>query len=395
MGADLVECLVPATLLLACVFGGAFSRGFKAPRMVLMAKAASVVCGIGSILLSYGYAVDATGATREDVVLLGMLVSICSVFVSLWLVEFGERIGDRAGVARQAAVQEASKAAEASLSVLLDAFNARLNASLASTSEAVQRSVSSTTDSLDRRMKALEAELAGLRKELAVQGTRYGSLFASYDVIAGGYNKIVNERKEQVEAVRRETESLRDERERLRALREVYERLNELLEERTASAGDSIPKEGVVMTSEDREASRRIGREAEHEFAEYFRDKGFEPGERVGEGDPDLVLKSHGKVVAVVNTKSYTLYDEPKRNQRRIGLDDMIPEMAAAARLKAPLLVAVKNRRNGRVWLCLVPPEELKDWKGTSTPLLLSKDDPESGRQLQEMVQDVLGRFRI
>jgi Holliday junction resolvase/prefoldin subunit 5 len=395
MGADIGECLIPATLLLGCVFGGAFSRGFKAPRMVLVVKAASVVCGVVSILLSYGYAVDATGAAREDVVLLGMLVSVGSVFLSLWLVEFGERIGDRAGIAREAAVQDASKATEASLSGILDGFNARLNVSLTSTTEAVQRSVSSTTDSLDRRMKALEAELAGLRKELATQGTRYGSLFASYDTMAGGYNRIVNEYKEQMETVRRETESLRDERERLRALRETYERLTELLEERTASAGDNTPKEGAVLTSEDREASRRIGREAEREFAEYFRDEGFESVERVGEGDPDLVLKSHGKVAAMVNTKSYMLYDEPKRNQRRIGLDDVIPETAAATRLKAPLLLAVKNRRNGRVWLCLVSPEELKDWKGTSTPLILSKDDPESGKQLQEMVQDVLGKLRV
>ena len=84
------------------------------------------------------------------------------------------------------------------------------------------------------------------------------------------------------------------------------------------------------------------------------------------------------------------LYDEPKRNQRHISPEDIIPEIVAAQKQKVPVIIAVKNRSNGRKWACLISFEQLTDWKGVSTPVMLSKNDPESGNELQEMFRKLL-----
>jgi prefoldin subunit 5 len=323
----------------------------------------------------------------------GIFVSLAAVFTSLKLAEFGERMGEKAGTGLDAARQEAAKRLEGSLSGLLDGFRSQLKGDLQSVVDTVQGAVSFATRSFDQRAKALEDRISRLQKELDGLAEKHSALLANYSVVADGYNSMLKEHREATDALRRELESLRNERGQLKALRKVYERLKEVLEEKEVEGipgGAPTANERATLTREDGEASRSIGREAEREFAEYFRGLGFEADERRGEGDPDIALKSSGKPVAFVNTKSYMLYDEPKRNQRRIGLDDVIPEKAAAGRFKVPMVVAVRNRRNGRIWLCLVPCEELAGWEGISTPLILSKDDPESAKQLEETVRRVL-----
>ncbi|MBI5377064.1 MAG: hypothetical protein HZA82_00355, partial [Thaumarchaeota archaeon] len=92
-------------------------------------------------------------------------------------------------------------------------------------------------------------------------------------------------------------------------------------------------------------------------------------------------IKKNNKT-AIGSSKSYMLYDEPKRMQRRINANDVTPEMILAKKLHAPLVIFVRNRKNGRRWANLIPPERLNSWQGESTPVILAKDDPESGKIL-------------
>jgi hypothetical protein len=392
---DASAYVVPAILLLACIFGGAFSKSVRIPWVTLVIKAVSALLGLVPFLVYYAYALSALGLAGWVPLAIGMPVAVGALFASLWLVEYGESLGARAGVAFDSALREASSRTREGLSDLLSEFGSRMMADLQKVADATQSSVSSATGFFDQRAKVLEERLEDLRKELVALVSKYDSLARNYSTAMRGYEIMLKERKEAMASIQRELGLLTSEREQLKALKEVYERLNEVLEERTnqlkkGSGGSPPTEERSTLTSEDREASRKIGLEAEHEFAEYFRRYGFEVDERVGEGDPDLVLRISGKPVAIVNTKSYMLYDEPKRNQRKIGLDSVVPEMASAGRLKLPLVLAVKNRRNGRTLLHLLSYEKLADWQGISTPLLLSKDDQESGRQLEEMAQRVL-----
>jgi Holliday junction resolvase len=148
----------------------------------------------------------------------------------------------------------------------------------------------------------------------------------------------------------------------------------------------------TTLTPDDGRASRDIGDKTEEEFASTFRSAGVGVDRRKAQGNPDITLLSSDgtKVVAVVNTKSYMLYDEPKRNQRHISPEDIIPEIIAAQKHKVPVIIAVKNRSNGRKWLYLIPFEQVADWKGVSTPVMLSKNDTESGNELKEIFQKML-----
>ena len=52
------------------------------------------------------------------------------------------------------------------------------------------------------------------------------------------------------------------------------------------------------------------------------------------------------------------------------------------------MVLFVTNLVNGRRWILIVEPAELRDWKGESTPVMLAKNDEGSKIELEEMFAD-------
>lgn len=55
-----------------------------------------------------------------------------------------------------------------------------------------------------------------------------------------------------------------------------------------------------------------------------------------------------------------------------------------AKKLQVPMVLFVTNKRNGRRWMKIIPSSELDEWMGESTPVMLAKDDDDSGDVLRK-----------
>ena len=96
------------------------------------------------------------------------------------------------------------------------------------------------------------------------------------------------------------------------------------------------------------------------------------------------MIRDAGTIIAAGSNKSFTLYDEPKRMQRRVSSKDCQPELILAKKIDVPMVLFITNRRNGRRWMSIVKSSNLEEWKGESTPVMLAKDDDDSGQILEE-----------
>lgn len=136
----------------------------------------------------------------------------------------------------------------------------------------------------------------------------------------------------------------------------------------------------TILTPEDDRENRIIGHRQQDEMAQILRDAGFDVKVGHGTGEADYIIKDKGGVIiAVGSNKSYTLHNEPKRMQRRITAKDCSPELILAKKLdNTPMVIFVINRINGRKWMKSISSDELNSWNGTSTPVMLAKDDEES-----------------
>ncbi|MDE1861273.1 MAG: hypothetical protein KGI33_00005 [Thaumarchaeota archaeon] len=148
------------------------------------------------------------------------------------------------------------------------------------------------------------------------------------------------------------------------------------------------------LTPLDGRASRTTGIEMQHEMARYLEGRGFEVTESNGPGQADYIIR-YDDIVAIGSNKAYTLTDEPKRMQRRISAKDVEPELVLARKLEVPMVLFVTNIRNGRRWAQIVKVEELAEWQGVSTPVIMAKDDEASGRRLEEEFASVLASFGV
>ncbi len=146
------------------------------------------------------------------------------------------------------------------------------------------------------------------------------------------------------------------------------------------------PSFDTVLTSHDGMANRIIGHQQQDDMAEVLRSAGFGVAVGHGAGMPDYIIKDRdaGTIIAAGSNKSFTLHDEPKRMQRRVSSKDCQPELILAKKIGVPMVLFITNRRNGRRWMSIVKSSNLEEWKGESTPVMLAKDDDDSGQILEE-----------
>ena len=142
----------------------------------------------------------------------------------------------------------------------------------------------------------------------------------------------------------------------------------------------------TVLTTTDGKANRAAGHQQQDEMALYLKSIGFDARSQHNAGEADILLKNpdDGKYVAIVSNKCFSLYDKPKRMQRRIPADKCRPEIILAKRLQVPMVLAVTNRENGRRWAKTILSDEIDSWMGLSTPVILAKDNDDISAQMCE-----------
>lgn len=152
----------------------------------------------------------------------------------------------------------------------------------------------------------------------------------------------------------------------------------------TAQNASEEQQQKTILTAQDGMSSRAIGNKMQGLMAQYLREYGFDVEEGYGAGSPDYILRKSGTIVAIGSNKSYTLKEQPGRMQRSISIKDVAPELILAKKLNMQLVVFVTNITNGRRWAKKIPSDMLESWNGEPTPVILAKNDPESGKILEE-----------
>lgn len=317
-----------------------------------------------------------------------IVFAACSYIASMRLVDFGERIGDQehSGVRN-----DIKRAADAMMEAIGQKLQEHMSGVGRATGEAVDKRIGPWVSTLDGLACALLKELADLEgtfKKSMGSTEALQSLLEKNRMICASQQEML---------------------EKMGGLYASSERLVNSLDEKhtiieariQALGGKEEPDESLEedistdtnLTAQDGSANRNIGMEAQHEMAGYLSDLGFEIREGRAAGEADYIIKKDGRVVAIGSNKAYMLYDEPKRMQRRISSKDVEPEIALARRLGVPMVILVTNRRNSRRWAQTVTHDMIAEWSGVSTPVMLAKDDEQSGRILEEEFSSVLASF--
>ena len=408
-----LEILLPLAMLLAPVAVGALRLQISNRPLSIVAKVGSIPLGAYPSLTLFNELMESFDVAGSQYLQLMLGLGVLSVCISWLLVSFGERVGKKEGIRISNAVGNVSKEVKSHFLPLLDQFSYNTGKQVSGLRSDVEGFTKDITDALDSRVKEIEGKISELSNRIDDIFAKYSERSENYSIMVNGYNSFQKSFKGLLDDYHKDLESMRAMRAELANRIDIYDKMKQFQDERERelerrekelSARErnllqsplsnpvAPPNQKTTLTPDDGRASRDIGDKTEEEFASTFRSAGVGVDRRKAQGDPDITLLSSDgtKVVAVVNTKSYMLYDEPKRNQRHISREDIIPEIIAAQKHKVPVIIAVKNRSNGRKWLWQIPLDQVADWKGVSTPVMLSKNDTESGNELKEIFQKML-----
>ncbi|MDG6995285.1 MAG: hypothetical protein JRN52_05115 [Nitrososphaerota archaeon] len=398
------EIFLPLAMLLAPIAGGALRLRISERSLSLVAKVGSVLVGVYPSMILFNElaeSLDVVGAKYAQMMLGFGVASVC---VSWLLVSFGEWVGREDGIRISNGLDLISEEVKGHFLPLLDSFNSNIGRQTSLLRSEIDQFKKDITDAFNSKVKQIEVQNKEISSKMDELFARYAEDARNYGIMVNGYNSFQKSFRTLLDEYHKDIESMKRLQEDLANRIEIYDKLKQFQVEResdldrrekvlSAREGNlSTQSQLTTLTRDDGRASRDIGEKTEEEFASMFRDAGFGVERRKAQGDPDITLSSSdvSRIVAVVNAKSYMLYDEPKRNQRRISPEDIIPETVASQKHKVSVVIAVKNRSNGRKWLCLIPFDQLTNWKGVSTPVMLSKKDPESGNELKEMFRRLL-----
>ena len=106
---------------------------------------------------------------------------------------------------------------------------------------------------------------------------------------------------------------------------------------------------------------------------------------------PDIIIYDRdSKLVAFALVRAREFTDDPEDRTRRISRKMCPVGLRFAEEHGVPLVIIVVNTVTGRQWTSTVQPENLKDWKGVTTPEVLSQNDEVSGKTLERAYRDAI-----
>jgi hypothetical protein len=391
----LFDLVLASTVLVVPVLIGAFKESSTNETIHLLAKALGPATGIYPlcylcyILLPYaGIPVSLKLGQPDWGTIILIIFGVFSYFLSVPFVIFGGRIGREVYEPRNTGRETAFTA----LSILEPKLT-----------EHTTQLVNRMNRLLDDKVGVYMNQLDALARQM-ISGFEKLASACIQDTDSRHAMISVAERSQKTQAASEKT--LNDFEQTTTALVMILHQLEEdhkILEARIEALSGAKEEEKVEdedltetkLTPLDGRASRTTGIEMQHEMARYLEGHGFEVTESNGPGQADYIIRYDGDIVAVGSNKAYTLIDEPKRMQRRVSAKDVEPELVLARKLKVPMVLFVTNIRTGRMWAQIVKVDELAEWQGVSTPVIMAKDDEASGKRLEEDFASVLASFGV
>jgi hypothetical protein len=161
------------------------------------------------------------------------------------------------------------------------------------------------------------------------------------------------------------------------------------------ASGQTSPVTRGKLTKLQGMANRERGNKAQLKFAEeVLRGAGKLLDNSIKEGTPDYIFWAPGspetrKAKAVGAFKALTLKEDGTR-QRHIPRRKVLAELRMATKYAVPMILFVMNFTNGRIWAKVIPVNELKDFTGLTTPLMLVEGDPQAEKTCKETLQMAL-----
>ena len=159
----------------------------------------------------------------------------------------------------------------------------------------------------------------------------------------------------------------------------------------TASASP-VPRTSHKLTREDGLANREKGNQALMQFSARLYSMNKKHQASLLHGVPDLIfLDSNGSVKCVGAYKALTLSSlDGATKQRWIPKSKLLAESRMAMKENKTLVLFVENFLNRRIWARAISPEELKNFSGITTPLMLVNDDSRSEKDCRDSLTSVL-----
>jgi hypothetical protein len=151
----------------------------------------------------------------------------------------------------------------------------------------------------------------------------------------------------------------------------------------SASNNNGDHHEKHELTREDGLRSREKGNRAQMKFSEYLRATGIELRSSLLNGEPDYLFYKSSNLVAVGAYKALTLSVEATK-QRRIYRAKLLAEVRAGMKYNMPVMLFVFNLVNGRTWAYVIAPDDLKNFKGITTPMMLVESEPASEKACKD-----------
>ena len=392
---NLFDGVIQVMFMLVVPFAGGAVKFYFASGMLRIFLKVAPTC-ISTVYLTYfigtilidtdtkgpvGAALD-TQYLIPAIAILGALIPIFFV-----ISHYGEKVAvtERAGV--QSDIKKGAKTVGEELTPMLESFMGNVKTSVKKNVSACLAGQSSAIADLEKELKDYAStlgELAGTVSGLteAINGFHdtMGKVAEYFAKNPDAYQELIA-RIEAIKYMQQPDDEEKPEESRQKVV-ETGKRGKDGFADGTA------PATTTKITTQGGRANHEAGHKQQDEMGQLLRDRRFDVKVRHGIGEPDFIIRlsKSGVIISVaaVANKFYTLHDEPRKRQRRISVKDCRPELALAKKLKIPMVLIVTNRINGRMWMYIVNVDELKTWKGISTPVMLVKGDDGTGQELEE-----------
>ena len=265
-----------------------------------------------------------------------------------------------------------------------------------------------SVDELEKRLERTERSLNDLKMDMAFRDEKY-------QMIVGQYDNWLNEHKDNSEIqtkLAQQAELLLD---RLDVFLDLLDLESDLHETSTANKDDiaSGPKETQAiepldipsqqidqsgqksnhahkLTREDGLRNREMGNQEQLRFSEYLSLQGKNHKCSLLNGTPDFEFHIDGTIKCVGAFKSLTLSVYGSAKQRWIGKIKLLAEIKTAKKFDVSMILFVRNIANGRIWATVISAENLKDFRGITTPLALVDSDSAAEKACKETLEMAL-----
>ncbi len=261
---------------------------------------------------------------------------------------------------------------------------------------------------LRKSVEYAEQALNGMKSDMAFRDEKY-------ELIVGQYDNWLNEHKDNSEIqtkLAQQAELLLD---RLDVFLDQLDLESDLYETSTANKDDTasgsketraiepldmqsqqIDQSGQKsnhahkLTREDGLRNREMGNQEQLRFSEYLSLQGKNHKCSLLNGTPDFEFHIDGTIKCVGAFKSLTLSVYGSTKQRWIGKIKLLAEIKTAKKFDVSMILFVRNIANGRVWATVISTENLKEFRGVTTPLALVDSDSAAEKACRETLEMAL-----